>query len=138
MKIDLTLSSLSIETLDRIRAEIGKTRGWLAFLAVVSFGSTLLSLVSILISVIRGSGSSGVLDILVKLLFAGFSIALAVFLLQASLKGKKYAQTGKAEELTAYHDRIKTYFTITGWLVLISLAVAVLMALIGSGAGLRG
>ncbi len=138
MKTDLTLSSLSIETLDRIRAEIRKTRGWLAFLAIVTFGSTLLSLVSLLISGIRGSGSSGILYILVNLLFAGFSIALAVFLLQASLKGKKYAQTGKAEELTEYHDKIKTYFTITGLLVLIGLAVAVLMVLIGSGAGLRG
>jgi uncharacterized membrane protein AbrB (regulator of aidB expression) len=135
MKTDLTLSSLSIETLDRIRAEIGKTRGWLVFLAVVSLGSTLLSLVSILISLIRGSG--GVLDILVNLLFAGFNIALAVFLLQASQRGKRYAESGKAEELTAYHQRIKTYFTITGLVVLISLAVAVLMALIGSGAGLR-
>jgi hypothetical protein len=88
--------------------------------------------------VIRGSGSSGVLDILVKLLFAGFNIALAVFLLQASLKGKKYAESGKAEELTAYHGKLKTYFTITGLLVLISLAVAVLMALIGTFAGYRG
>ena len=137
MQTDQVSSTISIQTLDEIRKVLRKTRGWLAFLAVVSFGSTLLSLVSILISVIRGSGSSGVLDILVKLLFAGFNIALAVFLLQASQSGKRYAESGKAEELTTYHDRIKTYFTITGLLVLISLAVAVLMALIGSGAGLR-
>jgi len=137
MQTDQVSSTISIQTLDEIRKVLRKTRGWLVFLAVVSFGSTLLSLVSILISVIRGSGSSGVLDILVKLLFAGFNIALAVFLLQASQSGKRYAESGKAEELTTYHDRIKTYFTITGLLVLISLAVAVLMALIGSGAGLR-
>ncbi|MCK4334589.1 hypothetical protein KAX06_07405 [candidate division WOR-3 bacterium] len=138
MQTDQVSSTISIQTLDEIRKVLRKTRGWLVFLAVVSFGSTLLSLVSILISVIRGSGSSGVLDILVKLLFAGFNIALAVFLLQASQSGKKYAESGKAEELTAYHDRIKIYFTITGLLVLIGFVVAVLMALIGSGAGLRG
>ncbi|MEA3310767.1 MAG: DUF5362 family protein [candidate division WOR-3 bacterium] len=138
MNTDLTLSSLSIETLDRIRAEIGRIRGWLAFIAVVSFGLILLSLVSILISVIRGSGSSGVLDILVKLLFAGFNIALAVFLFQASQRAKRYAESGTADELTAYHGKLKIYFTITGLLILISLAVAVLMALIETFAGYRG
>ena len=138
MQTDQVSSTISIQTLDEIRKVLRKTRGWLVFLAVVSFGSTLLSLVSILISVIRGYGSSGVLDILVKLLFAGFNIALAVFLLQASQSGKKYAESGKAEELTAYHDRIKTYFTLTGLLVLIGLVAAVLMGLIGTFAGYRG
>ncbi|TET24036.1 MAG: hypothetical protein E3J71_00320 [Candidatus Stahlbacteria bacterium] len=126
MKIDLTLSSLSIETLDRIRAEIEKTRGWLAFLAIVSLASALFSIVRLFIR-----PQSSILDVLVELALSVLSIVLAVFLFQASLKGKRYAKSGKAEELTAYHGKLKTYFTLTGLLIIGALVLSLITGFAG-------
>lgn len=133
MQTDQVSSTISIQTLDEIRKVLRKTWGWLAFLAVISIGQAVLSIVFLFIRL-----QGGILNILIELASSALGIALAVFLFQASQRAKRYAESGTADELTAYHGKLKIYFTLTSLLVLIGLVAAVLMGLIGSCAGLRG
>ncbi len=133
MQTDQVSSTISIQTLDEIRKVLRKTWGWLAFLAVISIGQAVLSIVFLFIRL-----QGGILNILIELASSALGIALAVFLFQASQRAKRYAESGTADELTAYHGKLKIYFTLTGLLVFIGLVAAVLMGLIGSCAGLRG
>jgi len=133
MQTDQVSSTISIQTLDEIRKVLRKTWSWLAFLAVISIGQAVFSIVFLFI---RSQG--GILNILIELASSALGIVLAVFLFQVSQRAKRYAESGTADELTAYHGKLKTYFTLTGLLVLISLVVAVLMGLIETFTGYRG
>lgn len=126
METDQKSSAISIQTLDKIRKVLKKAWGWIGFIAVASIVSAGLSIVFLFIK-----PQSGILNFLIELAASILGIALAVFLFQASQKAKRYAQSGKAEELTEYHGKLKTYFTLTGLLFIGLLVLKLITGLIG-------
>jgi len=114
-------SPISIQTLDRIRAEISRTKGWLKFLAVLSFVMAPVSVLSSFLRMVLSPAAGGA-GLIGGVISAGVSILLAVFLLVAANKGKAYAGKGQAGDLIAYHGKLAIYFTISGVLIIVVLA----------------
>ncbi|MBD3286405.1 hypothetical protein GF359_07590 [candidate division WOR-3 bacterium] len=104
--------------MERIRAEISSTKGWLKFLGVIILIYGILTALA-----------------LVGILF----IFLGIILMNAGKGGQSYVERGDLNGLVEYHSKLKTYFTITGVLAIIGLAgmglslIIVLIAAIAGG-----
>ncbi len=96
-------------------------KGWLKFLGILSIiGGILYALT------------------LVGIIFAWLPIWLGVILNQAGSKAAEYAERGDNASLAALLEKLKTYFTITGILVIISFALGIIITILGLILGLLG
>lgn len=128
-------ANLSVATLDSIRAEIDKTQGWLRFLAMVSFIMVPISIFLAAIAVIFNP-YTGALQLVSNIISGAISIVLAIFLFQASSRGRAYADAGQPADLLVYHGKLMIYFIISGVLIIIVLAVLVIGIIFGVAFGL--
>lgn len=96
-------------------------KSWLKFLGILSIiGGILYALT------------------LVGIIFAWLPIWLGVILNQAGSKAAEYAERGDNSSLAALLEKLKTYFTITGILVIISFALGIMITILGLILGLLG
>ena len=62
----------------------------------------------------------------IGILWAWLPIWIGVILVQAGSRAGEYADRGDAVALTAFMGRLKTYFVISGVMVIVSLALSVI------------
>lgn len=108
-----SVASMDSTSVDRLRESVRGTRGWLNFLGILMIISGGLTAITI-----------------VGILFAWLPIWLGVLLVQAASRGREFVDRATPAELIAYNDKLKSYFTIVGWMTIISFALSILTAII--------
>jgi len=90
-------------------------KGWMKLLGIVSIIGGALNALSI-----------------VGLLWAWIPIWLGIVMVQAGSRAGEYADKGDMASLEGLTGRLKTYFTLSGIMLIIVLAVSVLAGIIGA------
>lgn len=116
--MDTEVSSADIRT---VIEPLHRGKFWMQLLAVVSILYGVLLALTI-----------------VGLIVAWIPIWAGVVLMQASGASSRAFQSGDALEMKHAMGKLKTYFTIVGVLMLISITVMVVSMIFGIGAGLMG
>lgn len=94
------------------------SRGWLKFLGILSIVYGVLYALTI-----------------VGILFAWIPIWLGIVMNKAGSRAGEYAERGDPASLAGYTGQLKTLFTVTGILTLISIALGIIGAIIAVVAG---
>lgn len=118
-----TISSTSIDstTAEQIRSYVKETHGWMKFVGIVSIVVGALYALT-----------------LVGIIVAWMPIWLGVLLTQTGTKGREYVEKATAADLADYHAKLKSFFTITGILTIVMLALMVIGIIIGIIAAIAG
>lgn len=130
----ISVRELSTSTLEHIRFQIAKTHKWLRFLAIVSFVMAPLSVIAGFVN-LAINPRLGVFQIFSNLISAAINIVLAVFMLQASTRGREYTDVGDPEALIAYNDKLRIYFLVSGIILIVILGLVVIGLLVAIIAG---
>lgn len=108
-------------TQQQMTASVRSMKGWLKFLGILSIiGGIFYALT------------------LVGIVFAWLPIWLGVILNQAGSKAGEYVERGDSASLNAFLTKLRTYFTITGILVIVSFALGLISGIIALALGALG
>ena len=88
-------------------------KGWMKFIGILSIIGGILQALTI-----------------VGILFAWVPIWMGIVLTGAGSRAQEYADKGDAASLTAFTGKLKTYFTISGILIIISIALGIVGGII--------
>ena len=104
---------ISDEVLGSIAIEVGKSKGWLKFIGIVTIIGGVLQALTI-----------------VGIIFAWLPIWMGILLLQAGKFAEAFAKETDPIKLSEMVQKLRVYFTIQGILMLVSLIISVIAALV--------
>jgi hypothetical protein len=100
-------------TNDAVRANVRGMKGWLKFMGIIQIVGGAINALSI-----------------VGILWAWLPIWLGIVLVQAGSRAGEYADRNDVTSLAALTGKLKTYFTISGIVMMISIALGVIGGII--------
>jgi hypothetical protein len=106
---------------EALRKNLAGMKGWLKFLAIMNIITGAVHALS-----------------LVGILWAWLPIWLGIVLLQAGGQASDYAQRGDEAALVAFAGKLKTYFLISGIVMIVSIALVVVGSIMVVGTGMLG
>jgi phosphatidylglycerophosphate synthase len=95
------------------RVNVRGMKGWMKFLGVMNIIAGALNALSV-----------------VGILWAWLPIWLGIILVQSGSRAREYAERGDETSLAAFTGKLKTYFTISGVLLIISLALGLIAGIV--------
>jgi len=95
------------------RIDVRGMKGWMKFLGIMNIISGAFSALSI-----------------IGIVFAWLPIWLGIILLQAGSRAQEYVDRGDEAALAGFTGKLRTYFTISGVLLIVSLGLGIISSIV--------